>query len=163
MKSQEFPWVPLKPRWIAIGIVRSKILWRRCVNDLKRNVQPRPSTRHDGDGWADVSSGCDPPLLVAPIWWKRAISPDQNPKAGRVLECFIPLPAVFCKGGLGGCINVLGLRVLTHMWDVTLAVLLLHLHTCRMLRQPIFFALAHMLDVTLADLLLHLHTSRMLR
>ena len=43
----------------------------------------------------------------------------SKPKAGRVLECFIPLPAVFCKGGLGGCINVLAFAFL---------------HTCGMLR-----------------------------
>ena len=77
------------------------------------------------------------------------------------------------------------------MGDVTLADLLLQLHTCRLLRYQIFcgtrtrcyasrssLALAHMQDVTLADLLLalarlhnvtladlalHLHTWGMLR
>ena len=45
------------------------------------------------------------------------------------------------------------------MRDGRLAHLLLHLQTCGVLRKQIFFfALAHIKDVTLADLLLHLHT-----
>ena len=102
-------------------------------------------------------------------------------------QVFYHCPQCFVRVGWGvGGIKVLGLCILTHithagcyasrsvlahehMRDVTLADLLLHLHTCGMLRYQIFcgtcthcyasrssLALAHMQDVTLADLLLAL-------
>ena len=95
-----------------------------------------------------------------------------NPKSGRFSGIYyhnIPLPALFCKGGLGGqrCINVLGLCVLTKpmlrqeaLPFRTVTHLLFYLnathggcYACR--SSP---ALAHMRDVTPTDLLCHLRT-----
>ena len=75
----------------------------------------------------------------------------------------------------GGCYACRSSPALAHMQDVTVADLLLHLHTCGMLHEQIFSgtcghmlgscasrsspALAHMRVAMLADLLLHLHRS----
>ena len=97
-----------------------------------------------------------------------------NPKSGRFSGIYyhnIPLPALFCKGGLGGwrCINVLGLCVLTHITPRGSALshcrtssLLPARNTWRMLRLQIFpCACTHAGCYDIADLLLHLHTCRM--
>ena len=51
-----------------------------------------------------------------------------------VFRSLLDCPQCLVRGDGRGCMNVLGLCVLARMRHVTLAVLLLHLHTCGMSR-----------------------------